>query len=70
MTLRSGNEDHTQSIAASSWLKFLKQTKRKGKKMRNTFLKTIGGVALAGSLVAAAMTFTAKTRSRLLFFNA
>jgi hypothetical protein len=25
--------------------------------MRNTFLKTIGGVALAGSLVAAAMTF-------------
>jgi hypothetical protein len=44
--------------------------KTKGEKMRNTLLKTIGGVALAGSLVAAAMTFTAKTRSRLLFFNA
>ena len=33
MTLRSGNEDHTQSaLPQALWLKFLKQTKRKGKK--------------------------------------
>lgn len=36
-------------------LKFLKQTKGKGKNMRNRFLMTIGGVAFAGSLIAVAM---------------
>jgi hypothetical protein len=42
-------------ILAESGVKSRKQ-KRKGKKMRTTFLKTIGGVALAGSVIAAAMT--------------